>query len=572
MDKTCAQCKKEFQIEADDRAFYADMQVPDPTLCPPCRLERRLSFRNERALYKKHCVLCKKEVLSSYAPENPHTTYCQKCWWSDGWDGADYGQDFDFSRPFFEQFKELWIKTPSRSLFSFYETLVNSDNTNLVSNLKNCYLIFNSDYDENCTYGTEIEHSKDCYDSMMIDGCEQSAGNVNCHKCYKTFYSTNCESCQDTWLSQNCSGCSNIFGCVNLKNKQYYIFNQPYSKEEYFKKLEGFRLGSYAAFKELQREAHLLALKNPERFMQGKQVSNVSGEYIYNSKDVRNTYVATEAQNCKYCMWLLVPSTKDCWDYTEFGDNASRVYDSLTCGGGASNIRFSQFVGGSSFISYSAHIASSQNLFGCVNMKKKQYCILNKQYTKEEYEALVPKIIEHMKEGGEYGEFFPMYLSPFPYNDTNAYEFFRTPKDKIEERGLHWRDADTRNYTLTKEAKDLPDSGEETADSITNDIIACEHQGTCDHQCTTAYRILPQELVFYKLHKLPLPRMCPNCRHYERFDRRRSKELHPRACMCRKTSGHFHGEGKCPNKFETSFAPGKPEIVYCEQCYQAEVA
>jgi len=31
-----------------------------------------------------------------------------------------------------------------------------------------------------------------------------------------------------------------------------------------------------------------------------------------------------------------------------------------------------------------------------------KYCILNKQYSKEEYEELVPKIIEHMQKTGEW--------------------------------------------------------------------------------------------------------------------------------------------------------------------------
>ena len=39
----------------------------------------------------------------------------------------------------------------------------------------------------------------------------------------------------------------------------------------------------------------------------------------------------------------------------------------------------------------------------------------------------------------------------------------------------------------------------------------------------------------------------------------------------RNTSQHFHGDGPCPNEFETTFAPDRPEIVYCESCYNSEV-
>ncbi|MFH1193084.1 MAG: hypothetical protein V1656_02080 [Candidatus Jorgensenbacteria bacterium] len=37
------------------------------------------------------------------------------------------------------------------------------------------------------------------------------------------------------------------------------------------------------------------------------------------------------------------------------------------------------------------------------------------------------------------------------------------------------------------------------------------------------------------------------------------------------TVPHIHGGGKCPNEFETSYAPERKEIVYCESCYNAEV-
>ena len=39
-----------------------------PTFCPDCRLQRRLSFRNERTLYKRPCELCGQETISMYDP------------------------------------------------------------------------------------------------------------------------------------------------------------------------------------------------------------------------------------------------------------------------------------------------------------------------------------------------------------------------------------------------------------------------------------------------------------------------------------------------------------------------
>lgn len=50
--------------------------------------------------------------------------------------------------------------------------------------------------------------------------------------------------------------------------------------------------------------------------------------------------------------------------------------------------------------------------------------VFNILYSQQEYDALVPKIIDHMKSTGEWGEFFPHQLSPYAYNETIAQEYF----------------------------------------------------------------------------------------------------------------------------------------------------
>lgn len=85
---------------------------------------------------------------------------------------------------------------------------------------------------------------------------------------------------------------------------------------------------------------------------------------------------------------------------------------------------FTTFVTRSSDIWYSDSCFSSHNCFGCVGMKNAKCAIFNKKYSKETFEPLRTKIIEHMKKTGEYGEFFPMEISPFRYNETIAQDHF----------------------------------------------------------------------------------------------------------------------------------------------------
>jgi hypothetical protein len=74
------------------------------------------------------------------------------------------------------------------------------------------------------------------------------------------------------------------------------------------------------------------------------------------------------------------------------------------------------------------------NCFGCISLRNKSYCILNKQYSKEEYEKLVPQIIEKMQADGERGEFFDPSLSSFGYNETVAQEYFPLTRDEASSR------------------------------------------------------------------------------------------------------------------------------------------
>ncbi|MBI5753550.1 zinc-ribbon domain containing protein [Candidatus Peregrinibacteria bacterium] len=112
ISKTCRECGQGFKISPEDLAFYKKIGVPEPTLCPGCRQQRRLAFRNEKNLYKRACDLCGSGIISFFDKDVKFPVYCSACWWSDKWDSSIYGRDYDFSRPFFEQFGELMQEVP----------------------------------------------------------------------------------------------------------------------------------------------------------------------------------------------------------------------------------------------------------------------------------------------------------------------------------------------------------------------------------------------------------------------------------------------------------------------------
>lgn len=146
-------------------------------------------------------------------------------------------------------------------------------------------------------------------------------------------------------------------------------------------------------------------------------------------------------------------------------------------------------------------------------------------------------------------------------NPPIAQEYFPLTKEQALEEGYRWKNKEERNYSIDIKNEDIPDDINDVNDDILNKVIECSHKGTCNHQCIEAFKIIPEELQFYKRMNLPLPRLCPNCRHYERLSQRNPLKLWHRTCM---------HEG-CNNEFETSYSPDRPEIVYCEDCYKREV-
>jgi len=316
---------------------------------------------------------------------------------------------------------------------------------------------------------------------------------------------------------------------------------------------------------------------------------NSTGDDIRDSKNARLTFSSYGCENGKYIFRTI--SMKDYMDTTNAGF-AELFYEFI--GGGA---HFSQKVCFCSYgqrslsdVYYIDSCNSSSYLFGCIGVKNKQYCILNVQYMKDEYESLVPRVIEHMnkmpyvdRKGRiyRYGEFFPIELSPFAYNETIAQEYFPLTKEEVTERGYVWKNQEEKEYVITRKPEDLPDSLDEKNDIVLKETIGCAHEGKCAHQCTSAFRIVAEELELYRKMRIPFPRLCPNCRHYERLSWRNPLKLWKRKCQCAGVASengiysnfgsHFHKEDHCPNEFDTPYSPERTEVVYCEQCYQAEV-
>jgi len=564
--KICQKCKQEFVIEPDDFAFYEKMRVPPPTWCSECRIVRRMSWRNERTLYHRKCDATGKNIITMFSPDQPLVVYERDYWWSDKWDQLESGRDYDFSKPFFQQFRELFEKAPLPNLAN--SNTVNSEYGNHNADLKNCYLVYASFRGEDSAYCwgfTDCKNSLDLYMALNATYCydDTLCGDLN-----RVFFSYDSDESVNCAFLHACKNMIDSLGCINLRNKSNAIFNQIYSKEEYVKERAKYDLGSYKALTEFRKKFAEFIKQYPRRHGFVHKCKNVVGDNVLTSKNVYMGFdIYGEVEDSKYVIHGL--DAQDIYDAYGFGGNANNSYEVVDTGIEATRNLFAVFTHSCQNTDYTYACQNSANLFGCVGLRSKKYCILNKQYTKESFEALRTKIIQHMndmpyidKKGRiyKYGEFFPTEISPFAYNETIAQEYYPKTKSENLEAGYNWKELDTKQYAITLQPADLPDHIKDVQDDILNQVIACEHQGKCNEQCMGAFKIIPSEIQFYRAMNLALPRLCSNCRHYQRLAQRTPFKLWDRKCA------------KCGKDIKTSYAPDRQEIIYCEQCYNLEVA
>ncbi|MBI5152000.1 hypothetical protein HZA39_00535 [Candidatus Peregrinibacteria bacterium] len=307
------------------------------------------------------------------------------------------------------------------------------------------------------------------------------------------------------------------------------FINEQLSKEEYTARIKEIYPLTDEKIKEYEARAYKLSLKIPRKYSQISKCEGCSGDFLTNCRDCLECYDCYEDEHYKY-VWNAPKNNKFCYDCTGI-NTGELILECVASAVGSYNVGYGVLCWMNDFnLRYCYYCIGSKNLFGCAGIKRAEYAILNKKYSKEEYEKMVPRIIEHMKKTGEWGEFFPIKHSPYPYNDTIAQEYFPITSAEALTKGYKWHEETPQELDKSADAK----------------ICA---------ECNKQYKFIPQELSFYKTLGLPEPKFCYNCRYQHRFLRKNPKQLWERDCA------------KCEAKILTTYSPERPEIVYCDKCY-----
>ncbi|MBI4994886.1 hypothetical protein HZC21_04570 [Candidatus Peregrinibacteria bacterium] len=540
LQKICEVGNHTFTLSDADIEAYKKFGFEPLNICFPHQHQWRLNFRNDRFLYRRKCDLTGENIISMYQPSAQFPVYSREVWFSDRFDPIEYGRSFDFSKPFFEQFAELKKVTPHMALGNVGS--INSEYCNMCVYNKNCYLIFGGDRNEDSMYGSLPMYCRNCYDCDWTTQSELCYFSAYSEHCYSSRFIFNCKNCYDCGFCENLIGCNNCILSFNLRNKSYYIENKPYTKEEFEKLKRQFIDGSFLTQRKLWEYFLKLRASRAVKYANILNCENCSGDMIFNSKNCRNCFECIGNEDCRDCYTIF--KSKDCFNSDYVGHKCVLSYNNIACDT-AYRAWNSWWTIESSDIDYSIASNYSKNLFGCIGAKHNEYCIFNKQYSKEDFSALKEKIIAHMKRTGEWGRFFPKSISPFPYNESTSNYFFPLKKEEALAAGFRWRDPE---IAANAQVYKIPDNINSTPDSIANEILVCKSS-------KRNFRILPQEFSFYKSQNIPIPREHPDARFYKRLALRNPFKLFERKCA------------KCAISLKTTYAPERTETIYCEKCY-----
>ncbi len=590
--RTCKRTGKEFPIFQWDIDMLEKLSpviagkrypLPLPTLCPEARQQLRYLFINYYHLYRNVCGLTGKPIISRFAPESEVKVFTNEARASDAWEYTDYAIDYTGGNVF-TPIEKLIHTTPYQDLiWSFSNLEHNAQYTNYTADVVNCYFLFDSNTTENSCYCTKSHDCSKVFDCLNIVDSQECYGCVDVKWLYKCTHCYDCSECNNCAYLIDCHGCNYCLFSTNLQQKQYYIFNAPVSKEEYEKAFQELQNNGYhpAAWwkhiqeKSIRKNLHLLHSEHS------------IGENIRFSDNIFCSTNTMNSQEMRYCD--AMESSQDCLDVDSYGHESFLMYNSTQVGRYSQHIRCSSIIGKGENLLYCIETKKSKNCFGCVNIKEKEYCIFNKQYTKEEYETLVPQLIQQMQDDNQWGEFFPTDFSLLPYNDSATYDYYPIkeimyswkteeinlhgiwsveildPKKFISDAWLHiWetrlkikrrtgiKEVNIPDSIKLLKASTLPMSIDDVSDDILQQAIVCEISGR-------PFRIMPLELDFYRKHHLPLPHKHPDIRREERIQQRPGRELYLRNC------------DKCGVEMLSIYPSDYQGKVYCEECYNKEI-
>ncbi len=272
---------------------------------------------------------------------------------------------------------------------------------------RNCYYCFGAFYSEDLYYSRYSRKCVSCSGMTFCANCEWCAECVDCANCYMCDYCQDCQNSRDCQFCKDCFGCGNCFGCAGLYQKQYCMFNEQLDKEEYSKRLKSIDLGSASHREAIQKRVEEVRKGTPNLGVHQFSCENCIGNHLSECSGCYRCHDSFALEDCLFC--IETNGNKNCCDLSICFES-EWCYQCVHCPlcYGCNFCFHCDYCSDSEFCAFSKNI---KNCFGCVYLQNKEYHILNKPYSKEDYEKEVARIKVELKSARQYN------LLPYLFTD-----------------------------------------------------------------------------------------------------------------------------------------------------------
>jgi len=546
-EKTDSLTGENWRMTEREITLFRDFNVPPLKTSPETFVKKFLPLMTAYSWWwNKHAETGK--PLLTYI--HPHTKY--KIISDDEWHARDFSlihQDLFIEHSFFNQLFNLATSVPL-SAYKNVEKPVNS-----------IARISLGDEDSYFVEGCQSKRCFYCTDSFNIEDSAEVCWSDHVNNSYNVLRSHNISGCRVVRESRECLSSLFIFDCRNCefcfmswnqRNKKYLFRNEQLTPEEWHRRLAEIDFGDFDVFDKYYQE--FFAKLNsetiwPENF--NDKCQNSTGEYLEKTLNCERSWYCDGAKNSYFGLW----------------DNFGSENNALGCHPGSShcygnaaafncqNCLFNYFAIRCQNCEYCIECYDCENCFGCVGLKRKKFCILNKQYSEDEYWKVLDELKCVMLDRGEYGKSLPLKFSLTPFS-SSSFDLGFSQSEKTSEQleafdfepSLDGAFGDWTNKTFYQ-IENLPKKIDEINDEwLGRAIISTDYQ--------RPFTILKPELAFYKKLRLPARREHFIKRIEEMWKTLNKLEQEEKFCL------------RCQKKITVAKNTAYPQRkIFCRECY-----
>lgn len=452
-----------------------------------------------RDIGSRHAITLSRyqDVVTRYVQKEDRIWACTKT--------GEYGElmiDIDEDASFFDQYFQFWKSISKPMQIVFFSDNENSQWSDNVFGVKNAYLSNNiGSGSENILYSVDVYPTGvNVLNSFSVwYNTSNVYQSVSVRESSNVFFSKNIMWSSDIRYSSNLIGCHFCIACDGLINQSYCIQNQHYTPEEYEKRKTDILFSLY---------------KDPSAYDKLKvgiiNSYNVTWAWLLNCNNVENGYLLKYIDVAKNVyIGDGGDGTKNCIACIDFGLQSIDMYGCALVWYNSSQCYCTTQLATCNNVYYCYDIQNSSFCLWCIGLRNKQYCIFNKQYTKEERYQKVDRIFTKMYNDWILGDFFPGSINPFYFNDTAAYLIDPSfTKEEVTKLGYLWRDEPIKvdiptGLEVVKTSELSQYEWFENGRWIINPDIL---KKVITDEEWNSYRIVKMEYDFLVKYSLPLPR------------------------------------------------------------------